>query len=914
MDVAFDRLHSNASVLGFYGFFDVHVAVGNANFHIVRCNYAAVSGTAVAYGNVARTHGHVYFVVSLYLCAYVDLARLDIHLHIMTGSYVFAHGNVALSESLQIHIFVGFHISAYHYVAFCNNRCVYIVACFDAVIYIDVAGSDCHVYILDSFHIRTYGNVAAVHGCVYILAGFDIFTNIDFSVSDLHRYVALHSFYSMTYRNIAFIRLHGQAVLYRQVSSKGNVTLYFRLRIERTFGRHVIRHHQVAVLRNQICVLAGFQFSILTKDDVIPIRVVLFTGGFHSDVTFYSGCPAVNRNPAVFRFQRHLLFGFYGVFCIRIVANMDIAGVRLHRNASVFGFYGFFDVYVAVGNANVHIVRRNYAAVSFVVAYGNVARTHGHVDFVVSLYLCAYGYVARLHVHIHIMIGSYICAHGNVALSKSLQIHVIVCRYISAYRNITLRNNRCVYIVACFDAVIYIDVAGSDFQVYISLDSFHIRAYGNVAAVHGYVYILVRSDVFLYVNAAGTHVHLHIVAGVHIRAHSNLTRLHVHIDIVVGLYIGAYGNIAINGGLHIHIDAGRYICTYCNLARTFIVCTGGQGDRAVFSSNGLPYFNIARLRLHGHVFLHGDVGFHTDIALAPGLHIQALARGHVVRHHQIAVGHDQVCVLAGCQLSVLGKDNAFGAFHILIVGSMYGNVAAFRGCLAINVNLALAGFQIHILFGHNRFHVFPIIANRNVAFCHLYIHIAVLSLHGLIYGYASAGGYIQRHIVTCHYVALAVAAAYLDLAGSCGHGYILACGDVFPDRNIAVIGRCGYIARHVNIPLKGYIAFLINRYGQVLFGQGIARYVDTAVSGMQGQVAARIQHAVLRDHDILIVLFIQRFYSNIAFLGLGRAVHGNDTVLNIQVDVLLRQDRVCCIHFTHIDIAVFCFYGYAGVG
>ena len=83
---------------------------------------------------------------------------------------------------------------------------------------------------------------------------------------------------------------------------------------------------------------------------------------------------------------------------------------------------------------------------------------------------------------------------------------------------------------------------------------------------------------------------------------------------------------------------------------------------------------------------------------------------------------------------------------------------------------------------------------------------------------------------------------------------------------------------------------------------------------MHRQIAARIQHTVLCDHDILIVLFIQRFYSNIAFLGLGGAVHSDGAVRYIQVDVLLRQDRVCCIHFTHIDIAVFCFYGYAGVG
>ena len=148
-----------------------------------------------------------------------------------------------------------------------------------------------------------------------------------------------------------------------------------------------------------------------------------------------------------------------------------------------------------------------------------------------------------------------------------------------------------------------------------------------------------------YRNLARTHGHVYIFACGHISAYGNLARLHVHIDIVVGLYICAYLNIALNGGLHVHIGASLYVGTYRNLARTFIVCTGDQGNRSLFSSNSLAYDNIARLRLHGHILLHSDIGFHTDIAFAFGLHIQALARGHVICHNQIAVGHNQVCIL-----------------------------------------------------------------------------------------------------------------------------------------------------------------------------------------------------------------------------------------------------------------------------
>ena len=149
---------------------------------------------------------------------------------------------------------------------------------------------------------------------------------------------------------------------------------------------------------------------------------------------------------------------------------------------------------------------------------------------------------------------------------------------------------------------------------------------------------------------------------------------------------------------------------------------------------------------------------------------------------------------------------------------MYGNVAAFRSRHAININMALAGFQVHILFGRNRFHILTVITNRNVAFCNLYFHASGLSFHSLIYGYASAGGYIQRYTVACHHVAFSVAAAYRNLACTCGHGYILACGDIFPNFNIAVISSGSHVTGHVHIPLKGYIAFIINRYSHVPFG------------------------------------------------------------------------------------------------
>ena len=147
--------------------------------------------------------------------------------------------------------------------------------------------------------------------------------------------------------------------------------------------------------------------------------------------------------------------------------------------------------------------------------------------------------------------------------------------------------------------------------------------------------------------------------------------------------------------------------------------------------------------------------------------------------------------------------------------------------------------------------------------------------------------YVQLHFAASGYVF-----AYQNVASARSHGYILACGDRFTYLNITRACLRNHITGHVHIPFKVYIAYLIDRHGQVLFGQGIARYVDTAVSGMQRQVSARIQHTVLCDHDILIVLVVQCFYSDIAILRLGGAVHSDGTVRYIQVDILLRQNRL----------------------
>ena len=87
---------------------------------------------------------------------------------------------------------------------------------------------------------------------------------------------------------------------------------------------------------------------------------------------------------------------------------------------------------------------------------------------------------------------------------------------------------------------------------------------------------------------------------------------------------------------------------------------------------------------------------------------------------------------------------------------------------------------------------------------------------------------------------------------------------------------------------------------------------------MHGQVAARIQLTVLRDHNIpvshAVLFFIQRFHSDIACRRRRMAVHGNRAIRHIQRYIFLRQDRIFCRHLAYPDAPLFRSYRYAAAG
>ena len=120
---------------------------------------------------------------------------------------------------------------------------------------------------------------------------------------------------------------------------------------------------------------------------------------------------------------------------------------------------------------------------------------------------------------------------------------------------------------------------------------------------------------------------------------------------LAGSVIFAYRHIARAHG-HGYILAGSYVFAYGN-----VTLAGGHGNGSFVGGNGIANVNIALLRLHGHVLVHGDVGCHSNASFAPCLHVQAPACGHVVRYQKIAVGHDQSSILRRGYSTILTKND-----------------------------------------------------------------------------------------------------------------------------------------------------------------------------------------------------------------------------------------------------------------
>ena len=932
-DVAAPRHDLYIAAVGLHGLHHFNVAIVGRQLHVaVSCFYIAIAvGPANNDGSViaACAHGQLHILPGGNVFSYSDRTVGDLGLHAAVDINIMRKFNVALVIHLDDQVPFGHGVVRYLDAAVIGMQGQ--VAAREQLAVLRDDNVLCIVLVQ-----RHYGDIAflgprgavhsdgaALHGQIHILLRVNrvfvfIVADIDLAIfcpyshaavrrhdGSLHRYVTLlldvdgyvlfgldiagavflahryvaglrgHGYRTLVsrdglaYGDVAGISLHGHVFRNGNVFAQFNVAPVAGPGVEAVFRTHVVRDAQVAVFYGQVRIVSSRNLAILGKyNALVCIIGIVYNRYVH--IAGLRGRLAVDFNLAVVALQVHVLFGPQGILVL-VVADFDVASLRQDIHAAVIRPYGLHHVHIAIVHRHAHILAGLYVG-----AYGNVALLHGHVHILARFHAGAYrniafhvgghgytavlginrftyGNVARVGGHVQVIVYGNVITQRNIAAFNRLRIQVPACGHTARYNQVASGHDQVGVAARCNLAVLVKDNAFSAFHIgivgcmYGNIAGFRsslavdpdLSAVGDQAHIlfgpHGiivfvaadldiafrYMYVYaagLRLHGLVYGNVAGTYGHIHIVIGnyaaLSVLAYLDVAGLHVHIHIVARVHIRAYGNVA-RVDVHIHIYAGGYVFAYVDVARI----GSGHGDRTVIGSDGLAYVNVTLLGLHGHVLVYGDVGSHTDIALTPCLHVQAPACCHIIRYKQVTVGHDQVGVAARHQFTVLGKDDVPAVFtrHIVVVGGMYGNIAGLRGGLAFNLNLTALSGQFHVLVGRYRIHIRAVTADLDVALLYLHVHAAAGGFHGLVHGHV-AGGYLQRHIVTRSHVTLTVAAAYLDVARGGSHIHILACVDVFADGDVADIGGGGHVAGHVHVLFKGYVAFIIDRYGHVPFG------------------------------------------------------------------------------------------------
>ena len=189
-----------------------------------------------------------------------------------------------------------------------------------------------------------------------------------------------------------------------------------------------------------------------------------------------------------------------------------------------------------------------------------------------------------------------------------------------------------------------------------------------------------------------------------------------------------------------------------------------------------------------------------------------------------------------------------------------------------------------------------------------------------LHGYILASGYI----LLCLNVACIRRKLY-----ACAGSYSTLCRDVACVRRKLYAFTClqvvvgsyntllhirSHTAAHVNRPLKRNIADIVHCHGQVMVSQCLACYVNASVIGMQRQVMARNQLAVLGNHQVGTSLFVLvvGVHHNIACHGGSPSVNSNRAIYRLQGHVLLRLHRINGrTVVTHMDAPRIRLQGYA---
>ena len=665
--------------------------------------------------------------------------------------------------------------------------------------------------------------------------------------------------------------------------------------------------------------------------------------------------PAQDLNFAVFRRQFHVPVCRHGII-ILVITNADISFLRQDIHTAAIRLNRLHNMNVALmhQNANVAAGRDIAAPVTFSVNHSdrNFTVAHSHLYIITRNNIPAYGNIAHIRLHRYIMLNPDVLIQHDIAAFTGLSIEIVACGHIVRYMQVSVfynqvriparrqfailiknnalaisvvglvdcryiditafrggfaknpdltapgrqvhilsgRHSICVFVVANRNAAMFCQ------HIHASVLRLHGLFYRNITAVHGHLHIVFRNDasrsVTAHRNIACSHSHVHIVACGHIFINRNRSRLYVHVYITARSYISAYMDVSLNSGAH--------------------------ANRTVFGRNRLADIDIAGFCLHGHIFHCRDIFIQHNIALFARPDIEAALSDDIVRHMQVAVFYNQVCVTACCNQSMLVK---FNVLAVLAIGSIYNryiHVAGFRSRLAVNLDHAVLGRQVHIIPGSNRFYRRSVVSDLNVAVFCQDVHVSGFGFYGLFYGNVTAcHGHL--YIIGCHHVAFSVF-AYQDVARFNVHIYILAGDYISAHSNITLNG-----GRHVNRTVLGrngltnvnIAGFRLHRHifihGNVIIQRNIAaparfriqvascshmiRHMKVAVGHNQGRVTARCQFPILVKDNVLAVftfhiVVVGGMYGNIARLRGGLARDPDLSAFRRQVHIPSGRHRL----------------------
>ena len=203
-------------------------------------------------------------------------------------------------------------------------------------------------------------------------------------------------------------------------------------------------------------------------------------------------------------------------------------------------------------------------------------------------------------------------------------------------------------------------------------------------------------------------------------------------------------------------------------------------------------------------------------------------------------------VAGGIQYAVLSDNDVLGCFF---VQRFNGDVALFRLGLTVHGNRTVLGGQHDILLCHQSRIVGCVMSDGDVA------------LSGFNIDAAAKGSYCMEFRGS--------------IIGSLSHGYI------------AVVGHDINIPANNDISPKLYVAYIIHNHIKISLCQGIIGYFNTAVIGMQCQVAARIQPTVFGNYEVFRRIVVNGVNADIAIPGRRMPVYRDYTVHYIQINVFL---------------------------